>query len=265
MNKEVWYLAHPVSGAPRENAHKAIAWIKYLTLEYPERIFIAPWVAEVLAFADDVVDPAFYDRVLSDDEQVVARCDGVLMVGTHVSPGMAREAKAARLRGKPVVDITGIAGTSPEARARVEPITFYCGYGEAGCVDPDCSHALGAGRYAEDPVKGPVWDMPVKPVGLPTTYEARKKLPVFRGPVMYFPNALLAVAEVCEAGNQQHNPGEPLHWAREKSTEHMDTALRHMMDHGLGNLRDTDGTWHLAKAAWRLLAELQLTIEKAAA
>lgn len=96
---------------------------------------------------------------------------------------------------------------------------------------------------------------------LPTDAKARKALPIFRGPVMYFPDALLAVAAVCKAGNDQHNPGEPLHWAREKSTEQMDTAMRHMMDHGQGVRYDTDGTWHLAKAAWRILAELQLAIE----
>lgn len=98
---------------------------------------------------------------------------------------------------------------------------------------------------------------------LPTDDKARKGLPIFRGPLMYFPDALLALAAVCKAGNDQHNPGEPLHWAREKSTEQMDTALRHMMDHGLGTTTDTDGMWHLAKAAWRILAELQLTIEAA--
>lgn len=97
---------------------------------------------------------------------------------------------------------------------------------------------------------------------LPTDDKARKGLPIFRGPLMYFPDALLAVAAVCKAGNDQHNPGEPLHWAREKSTEQLDTALRHMMDHGMGNTLDTDGMYHLAKAAWRILAELQLTIEK---
>lgn len=98
--------------------------------------------------------------------------------------------------------------------------------------------------------------------GLPTDDASRKGLPIFRGPLMYFPDALLAVAAVCKAGNDQHNPGEPLHWAREKSTEQLDTALRHMMDHGLGVQKDVDNTWHLAKAAWRILAELQLAIEK---
>lgn len=101
-----------------------------------------------------------------------------------------------------------------------------------------------------------------EPRGLPKGDADRKALPIFRGPLMYFPDALLAVADVCKKGNDQHNPGQPMHWAREKSTEQMDTALRHMMDHGLGVHKDTDNTWHLAKAAWRILAELQLTIEK---
>jgi hypothetical protein len=103
------------------------------------------------------------------------------------------------------------------------------------------------------------------PIGLPKDDKARKALPIFRGPLMYFPDAIAAVAAVCKAGNDQHNPGQPMHWAREKSTEQMDTALRHMMDHGMGVQVDIDGTWHLAKAAWRILAELQLAIEKARA
>lgn len=102
--------------------------------------------------------------------------------------------------------------------------------------------------------------MPSK--GLPTDDASRKGLPIFRGPLMYFPDAMLALAAVCKVGNDQHNPGQPLHWAREKSTEQMDTALRHMIDHGLGNTKDVDGTYHMAKAVWRCLAELQLTIEK---
>lgn len=108
----------------------------------------------------------------------------------------------------------------------------------------------------------PVPTVVLKASGLPTDDKARKALPIFRGPLMYFPDALLAVAAVCKAGNDQHNPGQPMHWAREKSTEQMDTALRHMMDAGLGCTLDTDGMYHLAKAAWRILAELQLTIER---
>ena len=99
-------------------------------------------------------------------------------------------------------------------------------------------------------------------VGLPTEDKDRKRIPIFTGFLMYFPDAVAAVAEVSRVGNEQHNPGEPLHWAREKSTDQLNTAQRHMIDHGVGNTKDTDGTYHLAKAIWRLAAELQLTIER---
>lgn len=93
----------------------------------------------------------------------------------------------------------------------------------------------------------------------------RKARPVYSGVLSYFPDALLAVANISHIGNEQHNPGQPLHWARHKSTDQMDAAVRHILDHAKGISVDTDGGYHLAKAAWRLLAELQLLIEKQAA
>lgn len=96
---------------------------------------------------------------------------------------------------------------------------------------------------------------------LPTEDKARKALPIFDGCLMYFPDALLAVSEVSRIGNEQHNPGEPLHWARGKSMDQFNTGLRHQMDHRLGVRYDSDGARHLAKAAWRILAALQLDIE----
>lgn len=97
---------------------------------------------------------------------------------------------------------------------------------------------------------------------LPTEDKKRKALPIFDGLLMYFPDACLAVAEVSRIGNDQHNPGEPLHWARGKSMDQFNTSLRHQMDHGMGVRYDTDGARHLGKAVWRLLAALQLDIEK---
>ena len=98
---------------------------------------------------------------------------------------------------------------------------------------------------------------------LPAEAKARKDLPIFSGFVMYFPDIFPEVAKVSKLGNDKHNPGQPLHWAREKSNDHMDCAIRHMLDHATGQTIDPeDGTHHLAKAIWRLCAELQLTIEK---
>lgn len=92
---------------------------------------------------------------------------------------------------------------------------------------------------------------------------ARKAIPMARGLLDYFPDALAEVARVSQVGNDQHNPGEPLHWAREKSTDHADCIMRHMVDRG--KLDPTDGMRHTAKVAWRALALLQLEIEAAQA
>lgn len=96
------------------------------------------------------------------------------------------------------------------------------------------------------------------------TAEERKQRPVYSGVLAYFPDALQAVAQVSWMGNAQHNPGEPLHWARHKSTDQLDAATRHLIDHAKGITVDTDGGYHLAKAAWRVLAELQLVLEEEA-
>lgn len=79
------------------------------------------------------------------------------------------------------------------------------------------------------------------------------------GVLDYFPDAVAEVARCSKAGNDQHNPGQPLHWAREKSTDHADCLVRHLMERGT---IDSDGIRHSAKAAWRALAILQLEIEK---
>lgn len=97
--------------------------------------------------------------------------------------------------------------------------------------------------------------------GLTTDAAARKKLQMWTFLMEYFPDAFLAVLDVSIVGNEQHNKGQPLHWARDKSTDQMNTAFRHMWDYGRGTTKDIDGCYHLAKAIWRLSAQLQLTIE----
>lgn len=97
--------------------------------------------------------------------------------------------------------------------------------------------------------------------GIPTDAKARKGAPVFSGVIKYFPDALVAVAELSRVGNDQHNPGQPLHWAKEKSTDEPDALLRHLIDRARGDAFDTDGVRHLAKAAWRALAALQREID----
>lgn len=98
-------------------------------------------------------------------------------------------------------------------------------------------------------------------MALPTDPKARKAAPIFSGVLKYFPDALAAVAELSRIGNEQHNPGKPLHWDRSKSTDEGDALSRHLVEAGT---IDTDGVRHSTKVAWRALALLQKELEAAA-
>lgn len=100
---------------------------------------------------------------------------------------------------------------------------------------------------------------PTRATTLPTDGKERKTYPIATGVLDYFPDAIAAVARVSWQGNEQHNPGEPLHWARGKSMDQDDTLMRHFLQRGTV---DEDGQLHSAKVAWRALAMLQLEIEE---
>ena len=89
--------------------------------------------------------------------------------------------------------------------------------------------------------------------------QQRKETPIKTGVLDYFPDAIRAVAQCSFIGNEQHNPGTPLHWDRSKSGDELDALTRHLLDAGTF---DSDGVRHSAKVAWRALANLQKEIEK---
>ena len=95
---------------------------------------------------------------------------------------------------------------------------------------------------------------------LPTDPRERKAIPFVTGLIDYFPLALAEVAKTSYAGQQQHNPDQPLAWDKEKSKDHHDCIGRHLVDRGTF---DTDGVRHSAKLAWRALAALQIELEEA--
>jgi len=105
--------------------------------------------------------------------------------------------------------------------------------------------------------KSDYWNLPLS-IKVPTEAKERKALPLATGCLDYFPDALIAVAELSRIGNEQHNPGKPLHWDRSKSTDESDALMRHFIDRGK---LDVDGVRHSTKVAWRALALLQKEIE----
>ena len=99
---------------------------------------------------------------------------------------------------------------------------------------------------------------PTRATSFPEDAKGRKQHPVASGVLDYFPDALVAIAEVSWRGNEQHNSGQPLHWARSKSADEADALIRHFLQRGS---LDSDGMRHTAKMAWRALALLQKEIE----
>lgn len=94
---------------------------------------------------------------------------------------------------------------------------------------------------------------------LPTESAPRKAIPLTTGVLDYFPAALVEVAKVSVAGNEKHNPGQPMHHARAKSTDHADSIARHLLQRG--SVDSDTGVRHSAELAWRALANLQQEME----
>lgn len=93
---------------------------------------------------------------------------------------------------------------------------------------------------------------------LPTDAAKRKATPIYSGCIAYFPDAIAAVAQLSQIGNEQHNPGKPLHWDRSKSGDEADALMRHLLERdGV----DKDGVPHCVKVAWRGLALAQKYLE----
>lgn len=93
---------------------------------------------------------------------------------------------------------------------------------------------------------------------LPEDSDERKKWPVATFLREYFPDAICYLSHLSWVANEQHNPGEPMHWARNKSTDQANTMMRHFME---GDALDEDNMLHAGKVAWRALARLQDLLE----
>src|SRR5689334_5921158 len=102
-------------------------------------------------------------------------------------------------------------------------------WGRLGCANVKGCTELGRCQFEVLPGVGPAmeasgglvsasdeWRDSRPATTLPTDSQARKDTPIARGCLDYFPLAIAAVARLSKAGNDKHNPGEPLHWSRGK-------------------------------------------------
>lgn len=96
-------------------------------------------------------------------------------------------------------------------------------------------------------------------MSLPDDGAARKRVPIATGFMDYFPDAIAEIAHVSFVGNEQHNPGTPLHWDREKSGDEADAMMRHFIQRG--TVDPKNGLLHSAQMTWRAMALLQKECE----
>jgi hypothetical protein len=73
-----------------------------------------------------------------------------------------------------------------------------------------------------------------------------------------FPNALRAIVAHSVYGSKKHNPGEPVHWAFQKSTGHVEKAIGHLQR--AGQIDPETDTLHEVNGAWRAVAALETAL-----
>lgn len=83
----------------------------------------------------------------------------------------------------------------------------------------------------------------------------QKKTPLYQVLFGMFPNAAKAIAEHSLYGSEKHNPGQEVHWAFDKSTDHPGSLTRHLS--AAGTVDPETGKSHTIGMAWRALAMLE--------
>lgn len=101
--------------AIRANLDRAMRWLDWLRRRFPEVTFIAPWIASILAGADDS-DPAQREAGMADNFAVIERCDGIVLCGGRISEGMRREMEHAEGcdQYSTVYDLTSLRSEPPQ-------------------------------------------------------------------------------------------------------------------------------------------------------
>ncbi len=87
------------------NLRRAMRWWQWFHLGIREAVWLMPWYVNV--FANGEGDPHLIALGLRDDCAVVARCNALMLCGSRVSSGMAKEATAAVDAGVPVFQVVG--------------------------------------------------------------------------------------------------------------------------------------------------------------
>lgn len=251
------YVAGPMRGIPDFNFpefDRASRWLRkqgFIVINPADLDRLSGDNQETFNALDEAGQREFSKTVIQRDIDAIKECDAIaLLPGWRESKGANVEWKLAEFLGLEILHLvpcspgdeymllTGL--TTADQREAMLPLEV-----------PSTIHNLTEGPWVIH-----------RGLLLPEDSQARKDVPLARGCLDYFPAALAEVARLSKAGNDKHNPGEDLHWARGKSNDHADCIMRHLAERGV---TDTDGFSHSVKVAWRALALLQEELEAAGA
>lgn len=271
------YLAGPMSGHPNFNFPVFDHYKAHLERTGHDVVSPADLDRETGFDGTDatLVNDDFKRRAIQRDIQALSECEAIaLMPGWEHSKGVAVELAAARFLGLKTLDArTGLEfdpdapqAEYPDGDKNISALRAMFEESEDRYRQWRREHGEEAPtvKVSEEPeqdVAVPIaTDAKPKPHrGFPSSGHNRKDYPLYDGLLRYFPNALAEVAHCSKVGNDQHNPGEPLHWAKEKSSDHGNCIVRHLTQAGT---LDDDGVAHSSKLAWRALAFLECEIEQ---
>lgn len=254
----LWYLASPYSKYPagREQAFRDVSAIAGKLIDKGVNVF-APITHSHPIETALKGDPKPADFWLKFDEYFMKNCVGMIVAclpGWESSYGVNYELRHFAEAEKPIILLDAAQYANPVA---AEPPS------QAEWLKP--SMQLGADetivmKHANIKTTSPLTaEVNAKLAAMGASEAAeRKAQPITSGVLDYFPDAIAEVSRISKLGNDQHNPGQPLHWERGKSTDHADCIARHLKDRGK---RAPDGARHSGNLAWRALALLQEEIE----
>lgn len=194
-----------------------------------------------------------FEDCVTRDIEAVRKCDAIFLLnGWETSKGALAEKALAEWLGKDIwyedhyqkvdeirarlmIPVSPKSAVPPNLVA--PPVVF---------PPPDTAVIIGRAEPKEYPV-------------FPEDSGERLGYPMFEGLLNYFPHACAEVARHSQLGNDQHNPGQPLHWAKEKSIGKGNQVVRHLMDGWYSvrqGARDT-AIRHFAGMCWRALEMLE--------
>lgn len=117
MKEKVFYVAHPLGkdhGERLLNMEKALRWLHWLITRHQGIAFMLPWYPYCMVLEET---PENRQRGLRDDTWMLKRCDGIVLCGGRLSPGMEVELAEARQLNMEVIDLLELGPEPPSVES----------------------------------------------------------------------------------------------------------------------------------------------------